>query len=103
MSRNEWVAVLDFGSQYAQLIARRVRELNVFSEILPCTISAEELKARAPKGIILSGGPASVYAEGAPKCDPKIMEIGVPMLGLCYGMQIGCTYLGCKVSPREGA
>ncbi len=101
MKHSEWVAVLDFGSQYAQLIARRVRERNVFSEILPCDISADELKARAPKGIILSGGPASVYAEGSPKCDPKILELGIPMLGLCYGMQIGCTYLGCKVSPAQ--
>ena len=101
MKRDEWIAVLDFGSQYAQLIARRVRELNVYSEIIRCNTPAAEIKKRAPKGIIMSGGPASVYAPGAPQCDREILNLGIPTLGLCYGMQIGCTCLGCKVTPAE--
>jgi len=94
----ETIAILDFGSQYGQLIARRVREHNVYSELFPHDVPPEKLGQLKLKGIILSGGPASVYAEGAPRCDPKIFELGVPILGICYGMQIGCQLLGAKVS-----
>ena len=95
----EFVAVLDFGSQYAQLIARRVREQHVYCEILPCDIPADRLARREPRGIILSGGPASVYAQGAPRADEGIFRLGVPVLGLCYGMQLGCDVLGGRVTP----
>jgi len=101
-SIHELIAILDFGSQYAQLIARRVRELKVYCEILPCTIPAADLAARKPRGIILSGGPASVYAEGAPVCSPAILRLGLPVLGICYGMQLGCKMLGCEVTPAAG-
>src|SRR5690348_2092916 len=89
----ERVLALDFGSQYAQLIARRVREQNVYCEIVRHDISAEAIRAHAPKGLILSGGPSSVYEEGAPRCDPKIFDLGVPVLGICYGMQLMCDIL----------
>ena len=101
---HERVLVLDFGSQYAQLIARRVREQNVFCEIVRHDISAERLQAHRPRGIILSGGPASVYDEGAPRCDPALFRLGIPVLGICYGMQLMCDVLGGKVdsaSSRE--
>ncbi|MDG2221929.1 MAG: GMP synthase (glutamine-hydrolyzing), partial [Rubripirellula sp.] len=91
------IVVLDFGSQYAQLIARRVRELNVYCQILRHDIDAARLAEIAPKGIILSGGPASVYEEGAPKCDPGLFDLGIPVLGICYGMQLTCEALGGKV------
>lgn len=91
------IVVLDFGSQYAQLIARRVREQNVYCQILRHDITAERLAEIEPKGIILSGGPASVYEEGAPRCDPKLFELGIPVLGICYGMQLTCEALGGKV------
>jgi len=84
----ESVLILDFGSQYGQLIARRVRELNVFCQIVRNDISAKRIKELNPKGIILSGGPASVYEDGAPKCDPEIFKLGIPVLGICYGMQL---------------
>ena len=84
----QFVAVLDFGAQYGQLIARRVRDLHVYSELVPCDISADELSALSPAAIILSGGPASVYAEDAPKVDPAIFDLGLPVLGFCYGQQI---------------
>src|SRR3954465_15937009 len=77
--------VVDLDAQYAQLIARRVREAHVYSEIVPHTITAEELLARKPKGVILSGGPASVHVEGAPALDPAVYDTGVPVLGICYG------------------
>ena len=93
----EIVPVLDFGSQYVQLIARRVREAGVFSVIVRPDISLEELQAMRPKGLILSGGPASVYEDGAPRCDPRLFELGAPILGICYGMQIACELLGAKV------
>ena len=97
----QFVAVLDFGAQYGQLIARRVRDLNVYSEIVPCDIPAEELAAMKPSALILSGGPASVYAEDAPKVDPGIYELGVPVLGFCYGHQITAVTLGGKVAHSE--
>ncbi len=91
------IVVLDFGSQYAQLIARRVRDQNVYCQILRHDISADRLAELAPKGIILSGGPSSVYEQDAPRCDPKIFELGIPVLGICYGMQLSCEALGGKV------
>lgn len=93
----EKILVMDFGSQYALLIARRVRECHVYSEIVSRTLTADEIKARKPAGIILSGGPASVYADGAPKCDPGLLHLGIPVLGICYGMQLSCQLLGAKV------
>ncbi len=97
----EMIAILDFGSQYGQLIARRVREQNVYSRICPAGVSAEELARMPLKGIILSGGPASVYQPDAPRCDERIFDLGVPILGICYGMQLGCQILGAKVIPAK--
>ena len=97
----ETIAILDFGSQYVQLIARRVRELNVYSVICRAGISADELSKMGIKGIILSGGPASVYDENATRCDEKIFELGVPILGICYGMQLGCQILGAKIAKAD--
>ncbi len=94
---DERVLVLDFGSQYAQLIARRVREQNVYCQIVRHDISAERIAEYAPRGIILSGGPSSVYEDGAPRCDPKLFELGIPVLGICYGMQLACDALGGSV------
>ncbi len=91
------IVVLDFGSQYAQLIARRVREQNVYCEILRHDVSAERLREIAPRGIILSGGPSSVYDPGAPRCDVELFRLGIPVLGICYGMQLACEALGGKV------
>jgi GMP synthase (glutamine-hydrolysing) len=93
----EKVLVLDFGSQYAQLIARRVRQEQVYCEIVRHNLTADRLRELNPKGLILSGGPASVYADGAPKCDPAIFELGIPVLGICYGMQLICEALGGQV------
>src|SRR5204863_9462449 len=81
------VVVLDFGGQYTQLIARRIREQQVFSSILPCTTSIEEIRRLEPCGLVLSGGPSSVYDSEAPKCDPGVLSLGLPVLGICYGMQ----------------
>jgi len=100
MSR-EVVAIIDFGSQYGQLIARRVREHNVYSQIYQPDVKAEKLAQLGIKGLILSGGPASVYSENAPTCDKKIFELGVPVLGICYGMQLGCKILGADISPAK--
>ena len=90
------VLVLDFGAQYGQLIARRVRDLNVYSEIVPCDISADEIREMNASALILSGGPASVYAEDAPSIDPAIFDLGLPVLGFCYGHQITAVTLGGK-------
>jgi GMP synthase (glutamine-hydrolysing) len=95
------VVVLDYGGQYSQLIARRVRECGVFSELLPHHVGAEEVARRKPKGLILSGGPASVYADGAPKLDPQLLELGIPVLGICYGMQLLALKLGGRVEGAE--
>ena len=94
---DEKIVVLDFGSQYAQLIARRVREQNVYCQILRHDLSADRIAELNPKGIVLSGGPSSVYEPGAPRCDPKLFELGVPVLGICYGMQLACEALGGRV------
>jgi len=91
--------ILDFGSQYTQLIARRIREFHVFSVVLPCTTALEKILALKPKGIVLSGGPSSVYDADAPKADPKVLECGVPILGICYGLQFITHHLGGKVVP----
>ncbi len=97
----ETIVVLDFGSQYSQLIARRIRECNVYSKIMPYYASAEEIAAENPCGIIFSGGPKSVYAPNAPKCDPEILELGLPILGICYGLQLLIHTLGGEVSPGK--
>ena len=95
------VVVLDYGGQYSQLIARRVRECGVFSELLPHHVGADEVRRRRPKGLILSGGPASVYADGAPRLDPELLELGIPVLGICYGMQLIAVSLGGRVEGAE--
>ena len=92
------VLVVDFGAQYAQLIARRVREAHVYSEIVPHTITAAELEARDPAGIILSGGPKSVHVEGAPSLDPAVYDLDIPVLGICYGAQLVARDLGGEVA-----
>jgi GMP synthase (glutamine-hydrolysing) len=97
----EMIAIVDFGSQYVQLIARRVREHNVYSTIVQPSVKAAELAKQGVTGIILSGGPASVYAKDAPRCDAAIFELGVPILGICYGMQIGSQILGANVAPAQ--
>jgi len=94
MKTRDAILILDFGSQTTQLIARRVREFNVYSEIRPCTVSLDEIRAFGPKGIILSGGPASVYDEGAPRIPVEIFDMGIPVLGICYGMQLMAHLLG---------
>src|SRR5262245_65812505 len=91
------IAILDFGSQYTQLIARRLGELQVYSEILPPKTTAASLRSRSVKGIVLSGGPDSVYSRQAPRCDKRIFGVGVPVLGICYGMQLMSHLLGGEV------
>src|SRR5690606_15356143 len=91
---SELVVVLDFGGQYNQLIARRIRDLGVYSEMLPCDTPAETLRGMNPKGIVFSGGPANVFEESAPKVDPAIYDMGIPVLGICYGMQLMAHQLG---------
>ncbi len=99
----EPVLVVDYGAQYAQLIARRVREAHVYSEIVPHTTPVAELVARRPKAIILSGGPASVYADGAPRTDPALFDAGVPVFGICYGFQAMAQALGGDVAHTGGS
>ena len=93
----EEILIIDFGGQYNQLIARRVREKNVFCEVVPCTISIDKIKEKNPKGIIFTGGPSSIYADDAPKCDERVFDLGIPVLGICYGMQFMAYTLGGKV------
>ncbi len=93
------IVILDFGSQYTQLIARRIREFNVFSVVLPCTAPIERITALSPKGLVLSGGPSSVYDADAPAADPAVLALGVPVLGICYGLQFITHHLGGKVVP----
>src|SRR5436305_2096300 len=95
------VVVLDYGGQYSQLIARRVRDCGVFSELLPHHVPLDEVARRRPRGIILSGGPASVYADSAPPLDRRLLELGVPVLGICYGMQLLVHELGGRVEEAE--
>jgi GMP synthase (glutamine-hydrolysing) len=97
------IVILDFGSQYTQLIARRIREQNVFSVVLPCTAPLGEIQALQPLGIVLSGGPSSVYDADAPAADPKLLELGVPVLGICYGLQFIVHHLGGKVRSASSA
>ena len=99
--KNENVLILDFGGQYNQLIARRVRECNVYSEVVPFNISIDKIKEKAPKGIIFTGGPASVFGEDAPKCAEGIFDLGIPILGICYGMQLMTHTLGGKVKKAD--
>ncbi len=101
MKNNELILILDFGGQYNQLIARRVRECNVYSEVVPFDISLDKIKEKNPKGIIFTGGPASCYGDDAPKCDEGIFDLGIPILGICYGMQLMTNVLGGTVSRAE--
>jgi GMP synthase (glutamine-hydrolysing) len=98
MSTPPPVLVVDFGAQYAQLIARRVREANVYSELVPHSMPVKDLLARRPAAIILSGGPSSVYEEGAPQVDPALFDAGVPLFGICYGFQAMARALGGEVA-----
>lgn len=98
----EMIIVLDFGGQYNQLIARRVRECHVYCEVHPHTMTLEQIKALNPKGIIFTGGPNSVYGEDSPTYQKEIFELGVPILGICYGSQLG-TYIGWKGSDSTGS
>ncbi|MCX8053350.1 MAG: gamma-glutamyl-gamma-aminobutyrate hydrolase family protein, partial [Armatimonadetes bacterium] len=100
-SSEELVIILDFGGQYTQLIARRVRECRVYCEIMSFDTPLNAIKARSPKAIVLSGGPASVYEKGAPRVDTAIYELGIPVLGICYGAQLMAYQLGGKVIPGE--
>ncbi len=98
--QSEAIVILDFGSQYAQLIARRVRDNGVYSVLARPDVSAEEIRGLNPRGLIFTGGPASVYESGAPRCRREVLEIGVPILGICYGMQIACQMLGADMPQR---
>ena len=97
----ELILIIDFGGQYNQLIARRVREKNVYCEVVPNTISIDKIKEKNPKGIIFTGGPASIYQENAPKCDKEVFELGIPVLGICYGMQLMAYTLGGEVKRAD--
>src|SRR6267142_7062712 len=98
---NEQIVILDFGSQYTQVIARRIRECNVYSTILRYDTPAKAIAALRPSGLILSGGPSSVYAKDAPLPDPAIFQLGLPVLGICYGVQIFAQFLGGKVEKGQ--
>jgi len=98
---HEIILVVDFGSQYSHLIARRIREQNVYSKIVSYKITPEEIKQQKPKGIILSGGPASVYASDAPRCNEEVLSMGIPVLGICYGFQLGSQILGAEIESAE--
>src|ERR1035438_8123750 len=98
---SDTVLVVDFGAQYAQLIARRVREERVYSEIVPSSMPASEMLARRPRGIIFSGGPKSVYAPAAPSGDGRLLEAGLPVLGICYGAQLIVQLLGGRVARTD--
>src|SRR5258706_4509262 len=95
------IVILDFGSQYTQLIARRVREAKVYCEILPFRASLEDIQSKAPTGLILSGGPSSVYAADAPRPDAGIWQLGLPVLGICYGMQLMTEHFGGRVKKSD--
>ena len=95
--KNEKILILDFGGQYTQLIARRVREQHIYSEVIPFNTDSKKIKEMQPSGIILSGGPASVEQDGAPFCDPGIFALGIPVLGICYGAQLIAYLAGGKV------
>ena len=97
------IVILDFGAQYSQLIARRIREQNVFSVVLPCTAKLDEIKSYSPVGIVLSGAPWSVYDKDAPPADARVFELGLPVLGICYGLQFMVHTLGAKCGPRTNA
>ena len=101
MTKQETIVIIDFGAQYNQLIARRVREANVYSEVVPYDVEIERIKEIAPKGIIFTGGPSSVHEEGAPQCDPQIYELGIPVLGICYGAQLMAHQLGGNTDTAE--
>src|SRR5436309_15798914 len=101
MNQRETIAILDFGSQYSQLIARRVRENHVYSELLPPDAAPATIRKLGARGIILSGGPASTYEKGAPQCDAGIFQLGIPVLAICYGMQAACRLLGGDVAAGE--
>src|SRR5262245_52862780 len=100
---NERVLVFDFGAQYGQLIARRVREQNVFCQLVRHDLSAERVAELKPRGLIFSGGPASVYVPNAPHCDPRIFDLDVPILGICYGMQLACQPWAATSTPPGAA
>src|SRR5579875_1506650 len=105
LERRQAIIVLDYGSQYSRLITRRVRECHVYSELVPASATLAQLQANPHlviKGFILSGGPASVYDEHAPFCDPAILHSGLPILGICYGMQLLAQQLGGHVAPASG-